>query len=86
MCCDMHMCKKSYYAICAPPPPPPLLLISGSATGNSFISNVRFRSVESKLTGDAEKTDRGRDTLYDRAESGMDTSMMEMMSLHTQIR
>ena len=52
--------------------------------GNNFISNIRFRSTAREETGDAEKIGRGRETLYDRTESGMETGMMDTMSLGTQ--
>ena len=51
---------------------------------NNFISNTRFRSKAREETGDVEKIGRGRETLYERTESGMETGMMDMMSLATQ--
>ena len=51
-----------------------------------FISNVRFRSVEIEQTGDAEKEDRGRETLYGRTSSGMETCIIDTMSLGTRTR
>ena len=42
--------------------------------------------MEREETGDAEKTGRGRETVYDITDSGMETGKIDTMSLGTRTR